>query len=495
MPTSIEMGAISYRYLPESPLRHGWKLAKAGTRFEASAPPDRPDGLAIKAEDAIDYNVEKYQQVCNHVQFTAKIAEHSYVYVKVRFASKNRNSPRWGWIACDTGVGEPRQESPDEWVISRIPKKNGWARFDLFLPEEVNRTYGQVEVLKFNELLGFRLRGELSISPVKLYRVMSDNKSHASVGPGPVILKNTVFKQWKELLWPVSGALLGWIVVPVLIDQYPEYLHENAWTLPLAVLCTVFCFIFPLLLHERAKHIFNKVSSIPRAGGILAVSLVVLLTIGCAFGFRTLFRYHSNHLKRVLASQLAPKQEMLACEVVSVYFEDLYRFYQEPPKYFQHLDTALRLSLTNQTGKALYIKNRKVSALAGVKWVPFKNSENGAYEPHAFGGMGKDKNGRDQFFRFDLSSNGFDYITQERPIGVDENVELWMFFISGLTRKDLSSISQFKFLFTDSAGNEFPCVSAYPPKNVRPDSIGSENGDLKILPSEPVPPTLREEPH
>jgi len=165
------MGTISFDYLPDSPLSHRWELAKKDARFETSASKDHADALTIKAEDAIDYAVEKYQRVCNRVRFSAKLSDRSYVYVKIQFRAPGRtNGPDWGWIACDTGVGGPRKESRDEWVISRIPEKNGWTHFDLFLPEEVQQTYGQVEVLQFKELLGFRLRGELSISPISLFR-------------------------------------------------------------------------------------------------------------------------------------------------------------------------------------------------------------------------------------------------------------------------------------------------------------------------------------
>ena len=166
------MGVVSFDYLPDSPLSHRWRLATKDMRFEASASKDRDGALMIKAADAIDYDVEKYQKVCNRVQFSAKLSEHTYVYVKIRFLAPDRgNEPDWGWIACDTGAGDhPRRESRNEWVIFRIPEKGGWTRFDLFLPDEVQRTYGQVEVMQFRELLGFRLRGELSITPISLFR-------------------------------------------------------------------------------------------------------------------------------------------------------------------------------------------------------------------------------------------------------------------------------------------------------------------------------------
>jgi hypothetical protein len=73
-------------------------------------------------------------------------------------------------------------------------------------------------------------------------------------------------------------------------------------------------------------------------------------------------------------------------------------------------------------------------------------------------------------------------------------MELWMFFISGLTRKNLLEISQFKFTFYDSAKEEFSCTSAYSAKDDKGTVVGTSTGDLKALDSEPIPTNLREEP-
>jgi hypothetical protein len=104
------------------------------------------------------------------------------------------------------------------------------------------------------------------------------------------------------------------------------------------------------------------------------------------------------------------------------------------------------------------------------------------------------KDGKDFMRRFDLSSNGFDYVMQQKPLNPDENSELWMFFISGLTMKNVPDISQFKFIFYDSAEEELACTSEYSIKNDRGTAVGTSVGDLKVLDFEPVPPNLREEP-
>ena len=175
------MGRISFNYLPANPLAHGWRLAEPNKpSLTSSVPPDLPDGLSIQAEEAIDCNVENHQKVCNRVEFSAKLSARSYVYAKVHLVSKDGHTvARDGWIACDVGNGPPRKVSRDEWVIMRYPRSDGWAEFDLLLPDEVSRTFGHAEGLEFSQLLGFRLRGSLSISPIKLFSYdLSDTTTH-----------------------------------------------------------------------------------------------------------------------------------------------------------------------------------------------------------------------------------------------------------------------------------------------------------------------------
>jgi hypothetical protein len=177
-----DMGRISFDYLPANPLHNGWVLSSPGKpTVNPSVPPDRPDGLRIKAEDAIDHDVEKYQRVCNHVRFSAKLSEHSYAYVRVRMSSQDSESvSKMGWIACDVGARAPRKESSGEWVIYREPANDGWAEFDLLLPAEVERTFGQDQGLKFMELIGIRLRGSISVSPISLFREVSTGDLNGS---------------------------------------------------------------------------------------------------------------------------------------------------------------------------------------------------------------------------------------------------------------------------------------------------------------------------
>lgn len=175
-----ELGQINFSYLPGSPLDNGWRLADKNTpAIRFSVPSDCNSGLEVRAEDAIDYDVQKYQRVCNRVKFDAKLDHGSYVYARLQLVSKDGHSvSKQQWIACDIADKPPRQVSVDEWCIYRKPRNDGWTTFDLFLPDEVERTFGRAKGLRLSAFLGIRLRGSVSVSPILLYRNESMVGSH-----------------------------------------------------------------------------------------------------------------------------------------------------------------------------------------------------------------------------------------------------------------------------------------------------------------------------
>ena len=176
VPHSNEMGTISFSYLRREPVA-SWletrvegqiprNLSRTRSYWWTNDPGRRRHRLRRR----------DIERVCNRVAFIAKLSDRSYIYARIRMSSKDGQTvSRDGWIAVDVGDKCPRKVSRDEWVIYRKPSPGGWARFDLFLPEETNRTFGQAEGLQFSELLGFRLRGSLSVSPISLFWAESKN--------------------------------------------------------------------------------------------------------------------------------------------------------------------------------------------------------------------------------------------------------------------------------------------------------------------------------
>lgn len=189
-----------------------------------------------------------------------------------------------------------------------------------------------------------------------------------------------------------------------------------------------------------------------------------------------------------------PAERRIACRVSSVDLSSYYLFFQQPPRYFQRLDVAMRMNITNQLGRPFYLDGYSVAALVGTDWVQFKNPDRAEFDLYAFGVMGEREDASAFIRRLDLSENGFDYVMHQGPLNQDQSRELWMFFISGLTIQNLRNISQFRFTFRDSTGEEFSCTSPYSMKDDKRTAVGINAGDLKVLPPEPVPANLREEP-
>jgi hypothetical protein len=269
--------------------------------------------------------------------------------------------------------------------------------------------------------------------------------------------------------WDYTLALIGAAIGIILVLAPPRTSRSAAiW---LVILFGVL--VYPAL-HLAKWLLPTKSKRFTYSGSILMLAIIT-------FGFG-----------KVVMPGLSVEPK-LSCQVETVQFEPVYRFFQTPPVYFQRLDTSLRISLTNQLGKAVYLQNPAAAALVGTQWVEFKNADSAAFEPYAFGVMGIGVN-KAFLGRYDLSSNGFDYVMQQGPLKADENRQLWMFFISGLSRDRLRDISQFRFVFRERAGEEFPCISPYSVKTDKGTVVGTNRGDLNVMPFEPIPPNLREEP-
>src|SRR5580704_6882101 len=126
----------------------------------------------------------------------------------------------------------------------------------------------------------------------------------------------TRFKRWTDLLWPLGGALLGLLGMPLAIDQYPEFFHRNTLVLPLSLLLVVLCWVVPLFVHENSQHLYSSIRSVPKIGGILAPLLVVTCFALFGFGCIRLFRFHAKHLTEALQrEQQGPTRPTEADEV------------------------------------------------------------------------------------------------------------------------------------------------------------------------------------
>ncbi len=175
--TLERLGEIRFDH-PGGPLDF-WQFTSDDARNTSlpkfSGPEAHPGGLTMAAPGThhIDLELEARYRPCKRLRFQTKIAKdcpESYVYARVE-AKPVDGKPKSVWIACDVGNKPPAKHGPDECIIYRQPSDDGWAVFDLNMPDEVrNSPLGQEYSLEFTGLLAIRLRGSISVSPIELYR-------------------------------------------------------------------------------------------------------------------------------------------------------------------------------------------------------------------------------------------------------------------------------------------------------------------------------------
>lgn len=196
----------------------------------------------------------------------------------------------------------------------------------------------------------------------------------------------------------------------------------------------------------------------------------------------------AEEIAEAVARKLPPprqtQNEHIVSEIEYIAFgQSLARLYQAPPVYFERLDTQAYVSFTNRVGRPLSIREWSFSIMVNNKWVKLKNSDGGGFEPYAFAMLFPDR-----IVRFNLTTNGFDYVMRTRQLAVDENFEGWLFFNSGgLTEADMKKVQKTDITLVDSSGEKFRYVSDYRPRVI---AIPTQ---LEFLAAEPIPTNLREE--
>lgn len=111
------------------------------------------------------------------------------------------------------------------------------------------------------------------------------------------------YRKLADLLWPIAGLILGLILMPVAISQYPDFFNHNPLLLPISVLVVVACWMVPLFLHERASRIYKWIWSRGIAVKILSLIAALLVLTVVISGSIKLFRFHSRHLEREIAAE------------------------------------------------------------------------------------------------------------------------------------------------------------------------------------------------
>jgi hypothetical protein len=170
---------VSFDYLPDSPLKHGWELAPTDETIApklTALPNDAlvSEGLSIFSPgwSGIHYAIPPFAMVANRLKFTAKFSQNGRFYVLAKMTSKDASSAMQdGWIQF-TPIPNPQMPSQSgnerKTSLSGTHLGNGWMKYDITLDYEVRKLYGH-DGLIFSHLLSLRIRGTVQISAIELY--------------------------------------------------------------------------------------------------------------------------------------------------------------------------------------------------------------------------------------------------------------------------------------------------------------------------------------
>jgi hypothetical protein len=121
---------------------------------------------------AIDYEVSPNASLSTRLVCDANFRDGTaMLFVRVKLVTRDGSDRRLGFIKFD--LNEDKAvfvQQYNEWVLPIRPESvgNGWRHLDISLTDAVYETWGHDGWL-LGGLLAIRLRGHLSISPMKLY--------------------------------------------------------------------------------------------------------------------------------------------------------------------------------------------------------------------------------------------------------------------------------------------------------------------------------------
>jgi hypothetical protein len=188
-PSSVLVERIGFDYLPASPLDNGWKVAYTYQRINKNGPaavadylksrqwltaPDSPTegSIVINIDAAIDYTLNRNATLSDRLECEIKFPGEELLFVRVEMASRDGSRTN-KFIKFVLGTDSPsatKDWETLEWTLPINPQAlpNGWRKLNISLADAVAKTWGRFG-WTFRSVLTIRLRGELSISPIRLY--------------------------------------------------------------------------------------------------------------------------------------------------------------------------------------------------------------------------------------------------------------------------------------------------------------------------------------
>src|SRR5205807_449897 len=124
-----------------------------------------------------------------------------------------------------------------------------------------------------------------------------------------------------EILAAVGSIVLNGIVVPILIEQYPEWFKDDPWILPVSVVLSA-ALAAPLLLRELAPSVLGSVhrqigARYPVMTWLVVIGIGASVGAGLAAGGYWLLLKHERHLAKSHPSTPDTSQQRPAGQATS----------------------------------------------------------------------------------------------------------------------------------------------------------------------------------
>ena len=175
---------VGYSYLPRSPLDNGWAQAYGEESPSFGRDPSMNGSLQMviagNGRFAMDHWIPPHATLAERITFEAKYTHGTMIFTGIDVSAQGGLFRKKVWIKYQ--FGNRRAELTDNVPVSIgigllpeqtvwLPASNrdgGWLAFDINLPDIIKLALG-VQGWLFDSIWAIRLRGSLSISPIKLY--------------------------------------------------------------------------------------------------------------------------------------------------------------------------------------------------------------------------------------------------------------------------------------------------------------------------------------
>lgn len=177
-----KISQLSFDYLPDYPTNHGWRMGFDGAAPMVSEPPSYqaatdspiPGGISITNTKCyyLDYHATQQESLANLIEHYIRPRTDGMFYLRVQVSSRDGSQSKTVWLCHIIGVGQPHMITKSEWIFDVEGEilENGWCMVKIPVENEVAASFGK-EGYVFQKLLGIRLRGSLSLSPITFYRI------------------------------------------------------------------------------------------------------------------------------------------------------------------------------------------------------------------------------------------------------------------------------------------------------------------------------------